>query len=82
LDGDLEQAKARLELLLQQRRLHVTEFAALCNAEIELSLALGSRDSARAWLDMWKRVQPDNPQLDYWRRQLRGSSWWQRLTGR
>jgi predicted Zn-dependent protease len=82
LDGDLEQAKARLEPLLQQRRLHVTEFAALCNAEIELSLALGSRDAARAWLDMWERVQPDNPQLDYWRQQLRGPSWWQRLTGR
>jgi tetratricopeptide (TPR) repeat protein len=61
--GELDKARALLESVLSQRRLHFDEFAALCMAQIELLLAEGNRKAARSWLEMWKSADPENPQI-------------------
>jgi len=70
-DGDYEQADKLLDPLRRQRRLHVTEFAALAAANIHLLLARGKVDAARGWLDMWKHVDADHPDLERWEAQFR-----------
>jgi Flp pilus assembly protein TadD len=71
LQGDTEQAKALLQPLLSRKRLHFSEFATLCKAHIQLYLAEGRPESAQSWLDMWANIDPDNPDIRYWRRQIR-----------
>ena len=71
LQGDTEQAKALLEPLLSRKRLHFSEFATLCKAHIQLYLTEGQPESAQSWLDMWANIDPDNPDIRYWRRQIK-----------
>ena len=61
--GKLDEAAAMLQPLLQSKRLHVSEFNALCNTQIDLALALGDRTAAQSWDDLWRRVTPDAPPL-------------------
>jgi tetratricopeptide (TPR) repeat protein len=67
--GNTELARQMLTPLLQRQRLHITEFNSLCTAEIELCLAEKNEEAARMWLDMWERVDDENPQL--WSYRLR-----------
>jgi tetratricopeptide (TPR) repeat protein len=67
--GNTELARQMLTPLLQRQRLHITEFNSLCTAEIELSLAEKNEEAARMWLDMWERVDDENPQI--WSYRLR-----------
>ncbi len=69
--GDTEQAEVLLRPLLSHKRLHITEFTALCMAYVELYLAKDLPDAARTWLDIWAEFDPDNPNLHYWQWQLR-----------
>lgn len=71
-DRDLETARALLLPLLQRKRLHVAEFAALAQAQIELHLVEGSRGIARQWLKVWQEFDPEHPQLPHWRRRVDG----------
>lgn len=64
--GDTEEARKMLHPLLSRQRFHRSEFAALGQAQIELCLAEGHLDGARLWLDVWKDIDPDHPDLDYW----------------
>jgi tetratricopeptide (TPR) repeat protein len=68
--GELERAKELVEPLLSLRRLHVTEFSALCAVQIQLLLAEGDRDAARTWLQMWEGALPNDPGVAYWRQEL------------
>jgi tetratricopeptide (TPR) repeat protein len=68
--GKTEEAEALLKPLLEQRRLHFSEFEALCRAMIELCQARGDRNAARAWLDLWAATDPDNPDIAARRRRL------------
>jgi Tfp pilus assembly protein PilF len=61
--GDLDRARQLLEPLLGRPRLHVTEFAALCMAELNLHLAEGNRAQAEHWLKMWRETVPQHPSL-------------------
>jgi hypothetical protein len=79
--GEHEQAKALLEPLLSWKRLHFAEFAALCGAQIELLLAEGKRDGARAWFAMWERTCPDHPSLEQFRSRVQGPRWLRGLAG-
>ena len=81
-EGDTDRAEALLQPLLERKRLHVLEFAALCNAQIELSLAQKKRDGARSWLGMWKQVAPDDPRVEAWERKLNKPDWRAQLFGR
>jgi tetratricopeptide (TPR) repeat protein len=47
--GELGKARALVEPLLSRRKMHTTEFAALCMAMIDILVAEGERKSARAW---------------------------------
>jgi tetratricopeptide (TPR) repeat protein len=61
--GDIPEAKELLDTLGTQRRFHVSELAAFCDAQIELALAEDRPEAARSWLEMWEQVTPDHPAL-------------------
>ncbi|HWQ35530.1 MAG TPA: hypothetical protein VNQ79_21975 [Blastocatellia bacterium] len=46
---------------MKRKKFHLSEFSALCNAQIEISLARKRHEAARSWLEMWKRADPDAP---------------------
>lgn len=85
--GETDQAEALLRPLFNQQRLHISEFAAFCTAHIQLNLARKMPEAVQSWLDMWARLDPDNPNLHYWRQQARVRSLaetlnWRNLLGR
>jgi tetratricopeptide (TPR) repeat protein len=61
--GNLDLAERYLEPLESQQRFHITEFKALVSARIVLLLAKQEVNSAKNWLEMWRRIDPDDPQL-------------------
>lgn len=69
-DGNLEQAHDLLESLMQRKKMHPSEFNALCMAQIELWLAEGKPEAAQTWIEMWERVDPHNPNLLRYRRKV------------
>ena len=70
----IEEAKDLLAPLLRLTELHITEFRALATAQIELALADGNPDSARSWLEMWRQIEEDNPELIEWKIRIDGPS--------
>jgi uncharacterized protein HemY len=81
LRKDYDEAEKWLEPVMEQTKLHFEELAAICQTRIRLELARGRRDAAQSWLDMWAGVEPDHPEIDYWRRQVQGPRWTSRLRG-
>lgn len=69
-ERELDEANALLKPLFSLKRLHHSELAALCNAQIELSVAQKNKDAARSWLGIWAEIHPDHPGVAHWRRQL------------
>ena len=69
-NGDLERAHELLDRLLKRRKLHVTEYNTLCASFIELYLAESNHVAARTWFEMWDDANPDNPELDSYRRRI------------
>jgi tetratricopeptide (TPR) repeat protein len=69
-EGDFDKAHALLDRLLQRNRMHITEYDALCEAQIELALAREHMEAARSWLKMWEQVNPDAPRLMEYRLRL------------
>lgn len=61
--GEIERAKEMITPLFSRKRLHFTEFSAICSAQIQLSLAEGNREAAESWLDMMKQIVPDDPNI-------------------
>ncbi len=80
--GKVAEAEALLEPLVSQKRFHISEFAALAGAQIDLFLAKSDPTSARSWFTMWESADPENPGLDYWRHRLDRPGRWPRLPGR
>jgi Tfp pilus assembly protein PilF len=70
-EGNIEQADALLHPLLSQQRMHISEFTALAVAYIQLFLAKDAPEAAQHWLDMWAGIDPNDPELRYWQRQVR-----------
>jgi tetratricopeptide (TPR) repeat protein len=68
-----DEAEALLEPLLSLARLHVSEFEALMNVEIELHVARKSPDVARTWLNMWMQTDPGHPTVAMWQQRLKPS---------
>jgi tetratricopeptide (TPR) repeat protein len=69
-DGDLEQAHELLNGLMQRKKLHTSEFVALCVAQFDVWLADGNREAARTWLEMLEKADPENPNLASMRRKV------------
>jgi tetratricopeptide (TPR) repeat protein len=61
--GDRDLAESYLAPLRRRQRLHITEFTALATASIQLLLVHGRVDGARSWLEMWRQVEPEHPDL-------------------
>ncbi len=72
LENDFEQAKDLLEPIMQLPRLHISEFQGLVKAQISLALGLDDKDTARMWLEMWKRIDRDNEELLAWQFKIGG----------
>jgi tetratricopeptide (TPR) repeat protein len=67
LAGNFEQTHELLNGLMQHKKMHTSEFAALCSAQIQIALKEKNREGARSWVDTWERVDPDNPNLEIFR---------------
>jgi tetratricopeptide (TPR) repeat protein len=80
-ERQFDRARELLQPLLHQQRFHISEFNALCAANVELYFAEGGRDAARSWLDLWASVNPDDPGVARWRQRLTQPGWRQRLFG-
>ena len=67
IEGNLEHVHALLNGLTQRKKLHTSEFTALCRAHIQVWLAESNREAARTWIEMWEKVDPENPDLIFYR---------------
>ena len=72
-DKRLEEARVLLDGLMQEERLHISEFRVLARAQMDYSLALGETDSALSWLEMWRGMEEDNRELVQWEARIKGS---------
>ncbi len=81
-EGKPEEAEKMIQPLLARKRLHTSEFASLCQAQIEVWLAKGRPDAARSWLQMWEQANSEHPAIEFNRRRLRKPNIWQKITGR
>jgi tetratricopeptide (TPR) repeat protein len=70
LQGNLYHAHEMLNDLMQRKKLHTSEFIALCQAQIQAFLAEGNRKFARAWLEVWEQVDPKHPRLESYRKRI------------
>lgn len=70
--GQIEEARALTTPLLMLEKLHVSEFRALARAEMDISLANDQPESARSWLEMWRALESDNPELIQWMDRIEG----------
>lgn len=68
--GDLEAAEIVLNPFIERERFHFMEFRAFCDAHVELLVAQKKLDVARSWLGLWEKVNPGNPNLEYWKKYL------------
>jgi predicted Zn-dependent protease len=59
--GEVDEAKILLEPLRTQSKYHISEFVALCMAEVEMDLAMGQPEAARHWANMLAQIEPDHP---------------------
>jgi hypothetical protein len=62
-DREFDKAKQLLAPLLEMRRMHISEFTALCQAEVQLMAALKERNGLRRWIAMLESIDPDSPVL-------------------
>ncbi len=76
--GETKRANELLMPLLELKRLHYTEFDAICAAFIELHLAEKNHNAARSWFGMWESADPENPKLGRYRVRLGGWKEWLR----
>ena len=68
--GNLERARDMLNGLLQRKKMHTTEFTAFCRLQIQLAEIEKHIEVAQMWLDVWEKVEPNNPSLMYFRKRL------------
>lgn len=70
-EKQLDKAEKLLKPLLQKDRLHISEFKALCISQIQFELADNRLQGAEAWLNMWQDVDPEDPDINYWKFQIK-----------
>ncbi len=68
--GEIEEAESLLEPLMSRKSFHFAEFSTFTATQFHLFLAMGQPEVARAWLEMWATVAPDDPALAYWQEEL------------
>ncbi|MGC9357893.1 MAG: tetratricopeptide repeat protein [Anaerolineae bacterium] len=68
--GEIEEAHNLLDPILERERLHYSEFGAFCAAYIRLNIAEGNLQGAQSWLQMWEEIDPENPNLLWFKQEL------------
>ncbi len=68
----LEEARELLKPVLMLPKLHISEFRVLARAEMDLALADKQIEGARSWLEMWRQIEEDNPELLQWQMRIDG----------
>lgn len=68
--GDYELAREGLADLSKLEEYHVSEFVMLCFCHVELEIRAGRPESARSWIDQVRQIDPDNPNLEMFDREL------------
>lgn len=68
----IEEARDLLLPVMRQQKLHISEFRALASAQMAIALADGRPDAARTWLEMWRQIEDDNPELIEWQLRIEG----------
>lgn len=71
-NGNLERAQDLLEPLYERRKFHVGEFDSFCSTQIDLLLLQHDRLSAQNWFDKWEDCNPQSPELNFYRKFLKG----------
>jgi tetratricopeptide (TPR) repeat protein len=69
--GNYDRAKEILQPLPLRPVLHITEFRAVAIAFVELALAQKEPNACRAWLNLWRQIDPEDPNLEYLEAQFR-----------
>jgi tetratricopeptide (TPR) repeat protein len=65
-----DEARAILAPLMEARKLHVSEFAALAESWIHLSWADGQKEAAKQWFGIFENACQGHPHLEKWRKTL------------
>ena len=78
-EREFKEARRMLDQLGDQPRLHVSEFVALCDANMALLLAEGNTAAARSWLTLLESTEPDHPHVFRWRLRLADESLFERF---
>jgi tetratricopeptide (TPR) repeat protein len=68
--NELDKATELLAPLWQKKKMHVSEIAVLCSAQIELYLKQGNRDLARSCFNILEQIYPDHPNVEVFRARL------------
>jgi Flp pilus assembly protein TadD len=71
-NGDIDGAKALLAPLSKKPRLHQSEYAAWCSANISLLLAEGQPAAAREMLKAWEQLDPDDRRIKILKSRTKG----------
>jgi tetratricopeptide (TPR) repeat protein len=70
--GNTEKARAIIDHWMDtKKKYHTTEFSALCKAQIDLMLAEGLHEGIDAWLGMWEKAYPEDPDIDHFKELVR-----------
>ena len=64
-----------LDDLSRRKKMHVTEYTVLCEAQIHLAQARKNTETARSWLGLWEKVYPDDPRLADYKLMLSTPKW-------
>jgi tetratricopeptide (TPR) repeat protein len=71
-EKQIEKARELIQPLLRLRKLHISEFRALAQAQMDVALADEKPKAARTWLQMWQQLEEDNPELMLWQLRING----------
>lgn len=72
-DKQVEEAIKLVQPLLRLKKLHISEFVALAQAQMEIALADNQTEAARSWLEMWQNIAADDPEIDQWEMRISSS---------
>lgn len=65
----VDDALDMLDPVRKQERMHVSEFRALSQAEIDIALQSGQVEAAQSWLNMWEQIE-NHPQIAVMQRRI------------
>lgn len=68
--GELERAKIYIDKMASKKKIHVTEFSALCAVQISFLIKDDKLEGALSWYEMWEQGYPEDPKLDDYAEQM------------